>query len=244
VDRNDPSHLLIATHHGLYRAGPDGNAELISVVQDFMGFVPHPGDPNTLYASGHPAAGGNLGLIASSDGGKTWIEVSPGLNGPVDFHQMTVSLADPRVIYGLYGDLQVSRDAGQTWAEVGPVADGVIDLAASARDADILYAATERSLLVSLDAGKSWRALLEGAPVTMVEVAADGSVYAFVHRQGLWRASEGTFNWTALSEDWGDRYILHLAIDPTAPERLYAATGAGQVLASPDQGRTWNAFGR
>ena len=72
VDRNDPAYLLIATHHGLYRAGPDGNAELVSVVQDFMGFNPHPDDPNTLYASGHPAGGGNLGFIASSDGGKTW----------------------------------------------------------------------------------------------------------------------------------------------------------------------------
>src|SRR5829696_6554043 len=37
VDRNDPAHLLIATHHGLFRANPDGKAERVSVVQDFMG---------------------------------------------------------------------------------------------------------------------------------------------------------------------------------------------------------------
>ena len=72
VDRQDPSYLLMATHHGLFRTGPDGKAERISVVQDFMGFNPHPNDPDILYASGHPADGGNLGFIASTDRGRTW----------------------------------------------------------------------------------------------------------------------------------------------------------------------------
>ncbi|ATU92254.1 hypothetical protein B5P45_00185 [Phyllobacterium zundukense] len=62
VDRNDPSQLLVATHHGLFRVTGDGNAKLISVVQDFMGFTPDPSDPNSLFASGHPAGGGNLGF--------------------------------------------------------------------------------------------------------------------------------------------------------------------------------------
>lgn len=72
VDREDPSRVLIATHHGLFRAGPDGKAERMSQVQDFMGFNPHPSDPRTHYASGHPATGGNLGFITSTDGGRTW----------------------------------------------------------------------------------------------------------------------------------------------------------------------------
>jgi hypothetical protein len=96
VDREDSQKLLIATHHGLFRAGPDGKAELISPVQDFMGFTPNPSDPRSLYASGHPAGGGNLGFIASTDNGATWTQVAPGANGPVDFHQMTVSSANPR----------------------------------------------------------------------------------------------------------------------------------------------------
>lgn len=109
VDRQDSGYPLTATHHGLFRAGPDGAAERISVVQDFMGFNPHPSDPDTLYASGHPAEGGNLGFIASPDGGRTWEQISPRDGGPVDFHQMTVSAADPQTIYGAYGALQVPR---------------------------------------------------------------------------------------------------------------------------------------
>jgi hypothetical protein len=138
VDRQDPSFLFIATHHGLFRAGPDGIAEHVSAVQDFMGFTAHPTEPALLFASGHPLAGGNLGFIVSRDGGRTWIQRSLGINGPVDFHQMTVSRADHNVIYGAYGMLQVSRDAGHTWQVAGRLPDELVDLAASALDPDTL----------------------------------------------------------------------------------------------------------
>jgi len=243
VDRQDPSKLLIATHHGLFRAGPDGNAELISEVQDFMGFNPYPNDPKTLYASGHPRQGGNLGFIASTDQGKTWTQVSLGVKGPVDFHQMTVSPADPNTIYGSYGGLQISRDAGKTWKVVGPAPDKLIDLAASAKNADTLYAATEPGLLVSRDAGKTWKPVLEGSPVSLVEVTPEGTLYAFVVGRGLVRSEEEPLSFTELGGDFGGGYLLHLAVDPFSPNRLFASTGKSRVLISTDQGRTWNSFG-
>lgn len=243
VDRQDSSYLLIATHHGLFRAGPEGKAQLISEVQDLMGFNPHPSDPNTLYASGHPAMGGNLGFIASTDQGKTWRQVSPGVNGPVDFHQMTVSPADPNTIYGAYGGLQMSRSAGKTWKVAGPAPDKLIDLAASAKNADMIYAATEAGLLGSRDAGKTWRPLLEGSPVTLVEVTPDGILYAFVVGRGLVRSKEEPLEFTDLGEDFGGGYLSHLAVDPTNLNRLFASTGKGRLLSSTDQGRTWSAFG-
>jgi hypothetical protein len=239
VDRSDPAYLLIATHHGLYRAGPDADAELVSVVQDFMGFNPHPSEPDTLYASGHPPGGGNLGFIGSIDGGRTWTEISPGVNGPVDFHQMAVSFANPDRIYGAYGNLQVSDDAGATWTEVTPLPEKLIDLAASASNADTLYAATEAGLLVSANAGTTWTPLLDTAPVTMVEVTADGTVYAFAYGQGLLSAKEDEPTWTNLAGDWDEQFLIHLAVDPTDPKRIFAATGDGQILASKDQGLSW-----
>jgi len=243
VDRADPSRLLIATHHGLFRAGPDGKAELVSEVQDFMGFNPHPADPGTLYASGHPAAGGNLGFIASTDQGRTWRQISPGADGPVDFHQMTVNPADPSTIYGAYGDLQVSRDGGKTWTVSGPAPDRLIDLAASSLSADRIYAATEAGLLVSADAGKSWTPVLDGAPASLVEVTPDGAVYAFVVGRGLVRSAEEPLRFATISGGFREGYLLHLAADPANPDRLFAATGGGEVLASVDQGATWTAFG-
>ncbi|MFC3724677.1 F510_1955 family glycosylhydrolase [Neoaquamicrobium sediminum] len=242
VDRQDPQSLLIATHHGLFRSGPDGKAERVSVVQDFMGFTPHPSDPGTLYASGHPADGGNLGFIASTDGGATWEQVSPGEGGPVDFHQMTVSPADPMVVYGAFGGLQVSRDGGKTWSVAGPLPERLIDLAASAQDADTVYAATESGLLVSKDAGGTWAAV-EGSPVSMVEVAPDGTLYAFVVGQGLMRSAEGELDLESVGAGWGGRILLHLAVDPANKERVFVATHEGEILASTDGGTSWTTFG-
>ncbi len=242
VDRQDPSHLFIATHHGVFRAGPDVKAQRISEVKDFMGFSPHPTDANTLYASGHPPEGGNLGFIASTDAGKTWKQISPGVNGPVDFHQMTVSPADPNTIYGSYKGLQVSRDGGKTWTVVGPTPEKLIDLSASARDPNTLYAATERGLLVSADGGKNWKPVLEGMPVTLVKVTPSGTLYAFVVGGGLMSSAEPVERLTPVNVSFGQSYLTFLASDPTNPKSLFAVTHKGEVLASSDQGKTWSAF--
>ncbi|WP_292486985.1 exo-alpha-sialidase [Mesorhizobium sp.] len=244
MDREDSQKLLIATHHGLFRAGSDGTAELISPVQDFMGFTPGPSDPRSLYASGHPAGGGNFGFIASADNGVTWNQVSPGADGPVDFHQMTVSSADPQVLYGAYGALQVSRDAGKTWSVVGPLPEKLIDLAASAKDADTIYAATEVGLSVSRDGGQTWETIVDGAPVSLVEVTGDGSVYAFVVGRGLVRSAEAALNFAPLSSGLSDRILLHLAVDPMDKNRIFVASHQSDILASIDGGANWTELGR
>lgn len=244
VDRQDPEKLLIATHHGLFRSGSDGKAELISPVQDFMGFSPDPSDPKRLYASGHPAGGGNLGFIASTDNGVTWDQISPGANGPVDFHQMTVSSADPQVLYGAYGALQVSRDAGKTWSIVGPLPEKLIDLAASAKNANTVYAATERGLMASRDGGQTWVTVINGAPVSLIEVTADSFLYAFVLGQGLVRAGEADMVFKTISASWGDQVPVHMAVDPADSNRMFIASHHGDVFASSDGGTNWAAFGQ
>jgi photosystem II stability/assembly factor-like uncharacterized protein len=244
VDREDSSRLLLATHHGLYRVHPDGTASQISPTQDFMGFTQHPTDAKTLYASGHPAQGGNLGFIMSSDAGKTWRQVSPGARGLVDFHQMDVSKADPKVVYGVYGGLQISRDSGRTWELTGTLPDEMLDLAASARAADTLYAATRKGLLISTDTGKSWRpAYLLQRPASMVHVLGDGSVSAFVVGTGLIKATEPSLTWATLSNAFGDRYLLHFAADPQDAAKMYAVTQHSEILTSMDGGKTWQPFG-
>jgi photosystem II stability/assembly factor-like uncharacterized protein len=245
VDPTDRSRLYLATHHGFFVLGADGVATRVSPVQDFMGFTPHPGDSKVLYASGHPAGGGNLGFIVSTDGGATWTQLSPGASGPVDFHQMDVSPADPEVIYGAYGNIQVSRDGGRSWSETGPAPEGLIQLAASAAAPDSLYAATRVGLLVSEDAGATWRlAGFDTEIVSAVRSAPGGRLLAFVAGRGLLWASESDLaNWTLLGNRSADRILLHLAIDPVDANRLYAITHDGDVVASVDGGASWRPFG-
>jgi photosystem II stability/assembly factor-like uncharacterized protein len=250
VDPADGSRLLLATHHGLFSVTPDGSVRQVSAeTEDFMGFSPHPADGVTLYSSGHPPMGGNLGFRVSSDGGRTWTRLSPGAAGIADFHSMTVSPADPRTIYGSYGGLQVSRDGGVSWSMVGPGPEGTLDLAASAIDAARLYAGTSVGLMRSADGGKSWAPAHPAIePVPMVAVAGEGTIYAYVLGTGLVRAEEADLAWRTVGAGLDGRIILHLAIDFADPRRLFAvavdATGHDpQLLSSADEGESWTAFG-
>jgi photosystem II stability/assembly factor-like uncharacterized protein len=246
VDRADGGRLLIATHHGLHALRLDtATVEPVSERRDdFMGFTPHPTDAMRLYASGHPARGGNLGFVSSTDGGRTWAVLSQGAGGPVDFHQMDVSKSEPSTIYGVYGGLQVSRDGGRSWRRVGPAPDELIDIAASATNVERLYAATQQGILLSEDGGRNWRTAHPlRRPVSMIEVGADKSVYAFMVGGGLLRAEEPSLDWQTLSRDFGDHYLLHLAVDPQDASRMYASTHRNELLASSDGGRTWRHLG-
>jgi photosystem II stability/assembly factor-like uncharacterized protein len=244
VDPADPSRLYLATHHGFYMVYQDGTAERVSAVQDFMGFTPHPTDPSILYASGHPSDGGNLGFLMSADGGANWTQISPGLDGPVDFHQMDVSPADPQVIYGVYGGVQISRDGGKSWSKAGPAPEGLIALATSARSPDRLYGATQTGLVHSDDAGAMWQAAaFPGETVTMVATGPDDTLYAYVIGRGLMVAKESqTDKWSVLSAD--QRILLHLAIDGRNADRMFAVAHKAGIIQSEDGGKNWRGFGQ
>ena len=232
--------LILATHHGVFAVDPAGQARLISEPHDFMGFTR--AGPDRLMASGHPAGGGNMGVLISNDGGAAWSSLADGVGGPVDFHAMSVSPAEPEVVYGLFGGVQVSRDAGKTWAVSGPAPADTIDLAAAPDDPATLYAGTMDGLMVSTDFGASWaQSGPQGVPVTAIEATGSGEIYAFFAGGVLFRRdSEGS--WIALSDDFGQRVILHLAVNGDTPNRLAAVTNASDVLISDDAGKSWRPF--
>ncbi|MGA1860276.1 hypothetical protein VH569_30200 [Azospirillum sp. 11R-A] len=244
VDREDSSRLYLASHHGVWLTNSDGTATRVSDnSHDYMGFTPNPAQSGTFFASGHPETGGNLGVLVSTDGAKTWKAVSKGVNGPVDFHSMDASPVDPNVLYGHYGSVQVSRDAGKSWEVTGKPPADMFDLAASAKDANTVYAATRTGLTVSRDAGKTWQAAyMVARPATMVTTSKDGTAYAFMVGTGLLKTTEPSLAWQPVSNGFGDAILLHLAVDPINPERLYAVTDKSAILASQDGGKTWKPF--
>lgn len=244
VDAVDSSRIYLATHNGFYLVDPAGNATRLSANgDDYMGFTPHPTDASLFYASGHLARGGNTGLIRSNDGGITWKQLAKGDNGPVDFHQMDVSRVNPNLIYGVFGGIQLSEDGGNSWTTVAQSPQGLFDLSASSSNADYLYAATRGGLLVSKNRAQTWTpAHFNRSPASMVQSAGDGSVYAFIGGMGLVRSAGDSMRWAALNNDFGERYLMHLAIDPTNPDRMYAITNTKELLTSSDGGKTWSKF--
>jgi mono/diheme cytochrome c family protein len=244
VDAEQTERLYLATHSGLFLASPDGTATRVGGAQDdFMSFAADPEDPSAFYTSGHPPGGGNLGILVSRDRGESWERLADGAGGPVDFHAMDVSRADSNVIYGMYKGLQVSRDGGRTWSIVGALPEGTFDLAASARNPDKLYVAARGGLFVSEDGGGSWApATLQRRPATLVHVAKDGRVYAFVYGVGLLAGDEEEGRWELRSDRFADRYLIHMASDPAKPDVLHVVSDTGAIVTSADGGRTWVSY--
>lgn len=238
--------VILATHHGMYALDGKGNATPISITQDFMGFSADPSDPLRYLGSGHPAEGGNLGVIESRDGGSTWQKIADGVGGPVDFHAMTVSKADPKVFYGTFRGIQMSNDGGTTWSMTGPVPEKIIALAGSASDPKTIYAATATGLQVSTDSGESWKAGgFDGQVVSAVFVSPDKAVLVFVVGQGLMKASEDRLpEWNPLATDFGDSVPLHIAMSNKDPSHMVMATYTNELLESSDAGRTWRPYGQ
>ena len=244
ADPGDPSRLLLATHNGVFVATSDGLATRVSELNsDLMSLAVDPGNPRKLYASGHPAGGGNLGVMASDDGGVTWRHISDGVDGPVDFHALAVSPIDPDVLYGVYKDLQVSSDGGMTWNRVAKAPEKLFALAASAIDENTLYAATKKGLLVSRDGGKSWApASFDQRSATMVHVTPQGRLFVFVFGTGLITREESQASWKTIAAEFQDRVLTGLVVDPNDRDRVYALADTGAIMTSKDGGRTWTSF--
>ncbi len=234
--------LTLATHNGLWVVDLESRTatRLGASQDDFMGYSPVPGSPGMAYASGHPVTGGNMGVIRTEDAGQTWSHVSDGLDGPVDFHNMEVSRADPTVIYGIGHDGRVQRsgDGGQSWEASGQAPEKLIDIATSPEDAAALYAATEAGLFLSADGGATWTPVIEGVPVSTVDAGADGVVRAVDLGKGLVTVGpDGEI--APVSGNVPDGYLLLLASTSADPLRLAALSAKGRLVVSDDAGKTW-----
>jgi photosystem II stability/assembly factor-like uncharacterized protein len=255
VDPNDPQVLYVATHHGLFHGVNDEEWSKVSQeTMDFMGFTMHPTEPAVMYASGHPAQATvdyhNLGVVKSVDGGRTWETMA--LRNEVDFHAMTISLAEPDTVWGWYyrdNHFYESTDAGLTWDHWAPTGApaGVHALASSAANASTVYAAAGDGIHVSTDSGRSWRPLTNSqappGPATVIAttLAAPAKLWVFFPSVGFARSDDGGQTWTMLGAvEWGAQDgPAALAIDPTNPTVAYAASGRGAIFKTIDEGASW-----
>jgi hypothetical protein len=233
--------LFIATHTGLFRSpGPGTKPRRVAGrYQDTMGFTVV-GDDHFL-ASGHPDGREKLppflGLIESTDAGRTWEEVS--LQGSMDFHVLEVA---GRRVYGFGSDwetrqerLLVSDDRGESWLRRA-APEPLIDLAIAPGEADMAMAAGAQGLYLTRDAGRRWSAL----PARPGLLTWHGRQVLAVDQRGIVRAATGGFmRWPERGRVGGEPAAL-----AAGPGRsLYVALHDGSIKRSTDGGASWAAWG-
>lgn len=245
VDRGDSSRVYVATHHGTFVLQSDTDLTLIgNKKDDYMGFSPHPTDPNIFFSSGHPAGGGNLGVQKSTDKAVSWTKLSNGdSTGPVDFHAMAVHEANPDLILGWFrGRLYRSEDGGTTWTTLSAQVPQIITLGSDTQDERVFYAGTEGGLLRSSDRGETWSSVPSVTDV-VIDIEADpvsGNLF-LATPNGFVRigpGAEGGMTVEHLGSLPEGAVPNQVALDRKNPQTLYA-TSETTVYKSSDGGETW-----
>jgi photosystem II stability/assembly factor-like uncharacterized protein len=166
---------------------------------------------NSDYKKGIP---GGVGVIKSTDAGKTWKQVNQGLLnlyvGSLFMHPQNPDIllaAAGNVTFPDHSGVYLSTDGGSTWKQTLN-AYVVNSVEFSTSDPKIAYAGDFGAIFRSEDGGSTWQQL------------------------------------TSQNENWGPPGIqagqpIDFQVDPRNPERLFANEYGGGNFLSLDGGRTW-----
>ncbi len=231
--------LFIATHTGLYRLQRDAQrAERVSDrYQDTMGFTVV--GPDRFLGSGHPDLRDDLppllGLIGSSDAGKTWTSIS--LLGKADFHALRVRGRRVVGYDATSGRVMISDDGGRSWKR-RRTPEPLVDLVLSPSSTAELLAAGETRLFISRDGARTWSVREQGSG--LLAWPRRDRLYLVDGNGRSWWSPDGGRRWQSRGQI-GGRPAALLAVGAAT---LYVATHKGEIKHSRDGGATWIARGK
>lgn len=229
VNRDPASgRVLLATHQGLF-AVDNGELTLIGPGHDLMGFTIAP--DGTYLASGHPATADlpqPLGLIASTNQGKSWTPLSRA--GQSDFHTLS---ATARAVLGFDGTLRVTTDR-KVWRELAIPAPPR-DLAAG--PTGTVLATTEQGLLASMDDGSSWTKQNPPELALAVTWADPRTVVCATPAGRLMVTRDAGITWQSGPRELGEVQSMSARIRPSGEVEVLLVSGT-TLLRTTDQGAT------
>ena len=224
--------VLLATHDGLFDITKQPAAK-IGPTNDLMGFTGGT-DHGVLYASGHPGEGSDLanplGLIRSTDAGKTWEKLSR--QGESDFHALTATKSG---IVGFDGALRTSPD-GKTWT-TAPV-DFVPAALAGNPTSDTVLATTPQGIRRSTDGGKTWTTVDSGPVVQFAAFASPAEAVGIEPDGTVHTSTDAGATWTRKGKIQDTVQAVAAVKGPGASPSIWAATASG-VVVSTDGGVTF-----
>lgn len=233
VSPTDPRRLVLGTHYGLFSSS-DGGASWHRTDfgrRDAMNLA-RTRAQSVVWAAGHHV------LAKSTDGGKTWQDVSPPGLPYLDVHGFG---ADPRNANTLYAaiagnGLYRSTDGGDSFSLVTQEVGGDVFALAVTRDGRILAGDTRRGLLSSSDGGHSWNTVFS-SPVIGIAVNPKRPQRILASGQITQLSTDGGRHWKlvlALNKGTGP-----VAWSPSAPATAYLVGFDRTLYRSGDGGEHW-----
>ncbi|HET7010613.1 MAG TPA: hypothetical protein VFI11_07550 [Anaerolineales bacterium] len=202
---------------------------------------------------------GGEGVLKSVDGGETWSNVNNGL-GNLYVGSLFMHPENPDILLAGTGNNQYSTDAGvylttnggQTWAHVLD-SEVVTSVEFSTSDPSLAYAAGAGSVYRSQDGGRTWRrvsggeategwgspGVRAGFPIDFqVDPDNPDRLFANEYGGGNFLSLDGGQSWEVASTGYTGAQTRALAVDPSAPGRVFAAARSG-IFVSFNGGTEW-----
>jgi photosystem II stability/assembly factor-like uncharacterized protein len=233
VAPSDADAVVLGTHDGLYRSADGGrtwNAASLSG-QDAMNLARV--GQEVVWAAGHNV------LAKSEDGGETWQDVRPeGLPG-LDVHGFAVDPRDAQTLWAAIAGqgLYRSSDGGRSFSLVSrEVGRGVMALAVTP-DGRVIAGDMQQGVMVSADAGKSWKRMHEAALMGLA-INPDDPRLILATGPGILVSRDGGKTWDealALADGAGP-----VAWAPSAPQTAYVVGFDRTLYKTTNGGETWN----
>ncbi|MEO8189337.1 MAG: hypothetical protein ABI682_03265 [Acidobacteriota bacterium] len=200
-----------------------------------------PVDPARIYAGDDDGSGsrGTSLVEKSTNGGQSWAGVIVGTGGSVN--AIAIDPSNTSIVYAATGaGVYKSTDAGLTWISVntGLVKLSIASLTIDPHTPTTLYAGGE-GLYKSVNGGASWNSSNNGIGSGVVRglsidlsspeklYAATSGILDGVPGSGVFRSENGGATWVPLNNGLPNVPVYSIAIDPSFPNRLLAATGSG-----------------
>ena len=221
ADRNDHMGFTLDPRSGtMFRSGhpvtggslgvessPDGDGwrKLSNVLEtpvDFHAMTVSQADGKTIY--GWDSQSGKT--LRSSDGGRTWQEISMDEPGDAVFSFAAPPTAGV-VLAGTPTGLFRSNNLGTSWKRIASIGDGyVVAVATDPNDANHFLAFSERGMKITTDGGATFASSLEGIPPTVAIISlaispADRDVAYAADARTIFKTVDGGKTWEVIRRE-------------------------------------------
>jgi len=248
VDPRNPRRVWAGTSGGVYWSN-DGGAAWAPAVDDSeliaraIDIAIDPFDSNTVYAAVVGMEGYGIdGVVKTTDGGATWVELAGGLDPyfSEEYAQLAVDPTTPGLIYVSFR-VNALDDPGATWRSTdrGAVWQRTADGFPLTVDRQgVVYAGDMRST----DHGQSWQKGTMPPDFTVryaASASGDGTLWAGTYRLGVFGSRDRAATWQPARAGLHATFVPSFVIDSEQPRVIYAGAGMAGVYKSLSAGARW-----
>ncbi len=233
-----------------------------------------PGDTNVLYVStgifDREAANsdvrngkdGGVGVIKSTDGGKTWQQANSGIRN-LYVGSLFMNPTNPDILLAGTGTawaspgggVYLTTDGGSTWRQTLSVGLMIESVEFSTTNPQIAYAGGFQVVYRSEDGGRTWTlvsggeqpdqegwgspGIFAGHPIDFqLDPRNPNRLFSNQYGGGNFLSLDGGKTWESASKGYTGAAVRDIAVDPTQPGRVIAAARSG-IFASYNAGEDW-----